>query len=94
VTGLLTMLGARGFASVFCEGGATLAAALLRANAVDRLVWFSAGMIMGADARHALDAMKVERLAHAPRFRRVHMEAAGPDIMSLWERDTRHDQEP
>ena len=84
---LLALAAAHGHASVFCEGGATLAASLVREGRVDRLVWFAAGVVLGADARGALDALGIERLADAPRFRHVSNEKVGADIMSVWDRE-------
>ncbi len=85
---LLAALGERGYASVFCEGGATLAAALVRADRVDRLVWVTAGTLLGGDARGALDALGLDRLAAAPDFRPLSSEAVGPDIWHVGARAT------
>ncbi len=84
---LLDAIAGLGHASIFCEGGATLATALLRADCVDRLVWFTGGTILGGDARRALDAMGINALADAPRFRQVSCEAIGPDTLCVWRRD-------
>ena len=40
LTAALAALGAAGLTRILCEGGGTLAAALLRENLVDRLAWF------------------------------------------------------
>ncbi len=85
-TALLAIAATHGHASVFCEGGATLAAALIREDRVDRLIWFTAGTALGHDARSALDTMGIDHLADAPRFRQVSVQATGPDTMSVWER--------
>jgi diaminohydroxyphosphoribosylaminopyrimidine deaminase/5-amino-6-(5-phosphoribosylamino)uracil reductase len=87
VPALLDAVAALGYASVFCEGGATLAAALMREDCVDRLVWFTGGAILGGDARRALDALGIDRLADAPRFGQVSCETIGSDTVSLWQRD-------
>ena len=84
---LLDAIAARGHAAIFCEGGATLATALLSADCVDRLVWFTGGTILGGDAHRALDALGIDRLADAPRFRQVSCETIGPDTMSVWRRE-------
>ena len=48
--GGLTALGAAGLTRVLVEGGAQLAASLLRADLVDRIAWFHAPAVMGGDA--------------------------------------------
>lgn len=83
---LLAAIATRGHASIFCEGGATLATALIRADCVDRLVWFTGGIILGGGARQAMDALGINALADAPRFRQVSTETIGPDTMSVWRR--------
>jgi diaminohydroxyphosphoribosylaminopyrimidine deaminase/5-amino-6-(5-phosphoribosylamino)uracil reductase len=51
LTDALAELGGRGINSLFCEGGATLAAALLAAGEVDELRLFVAPLILGGDSR-------------------------------------------
>ncbi len=80
----LEAIGARGVGTILCEGGGALAASLLAAERVDRLIWASAGLAIGADAHAAIGAMGIEALARAPRFTLHHQERAGPDIWSEW----------
>jgi len=82
----LGQLGAAGLTRVFCEGGGTLAAALLSAGCADALVTFSAGLAIGAEGRPALGAMGLDRLAAAPRFTLRETRAIGDDAMQLWDR--------
>ncbi len=79
-------LGAAGLTRIFCEGGGALGAALLGAGLVDRLIGFTAGLALGADARPALGALGVARLAKAPRFSLVETRAVDGDVLHLWER--------
>jgi diaminohydroxyphosphoribosylaminopyrimidine deaminase/5-amino-6-(5-phosphoribosylamino)uracil reductase len=67
------------------EGGAALAAALLRVGLVDRLAWFHAPAVMGGDGRPAADALPLDVLAAMPRFRRVSAVSLGPDLLSEFE---------
>jgi len=83
---LLAIAAAHGHAAIFCEGGATLAASLIREDRIDRLIWFTGGMVLGADARGALDPLNIARLADAPRFRQLSTERVGPDTLSIWGR--------
>ena len=46
---ILQALGGRGLTRVLVEGGATLAAAFLRAGRVDRVAWFRSGGLIGGD---------------------------------------------
>jgi diaminohydroxyphosphoribosylaminopyrimidine deaminase/5-amino-6-(5-phosphoribosylamino)uracil reductase len=85
--GMLSTLGARGVTRVLVEGGAGLASALLAAGLVDRLVWFHAPGVMGAEGWPATGPLGVAALARMPRFRRVATELVGEDVMSEFERD-------
>lgn len=78
------LLAAEGLTRVFCEGGGTLAAGLIRAGLVDRLALISAGALIGADGRAALGEMGLAALADAPRLTRVESRALGADVFSLW----------
>ena len=62
LTAALTALGTAGLTRVMVEGGGQLAAALLRADLVDRIVWFHAPSIMGGDGWPAVQAFGVETL--------------------------------
>lgn len=79
---LLGALGARGITRVLAEGGAALAAALLRAGLVDRLAWFHAPAVMGGDGRPAADALPLEVLQAMPRYSRTGLTPLGPDLLS------------
>ena len=84
---LLAALAARGVTRLMVEGGAALAAALLRAGLVDRLAWFHAPALLGGDARPALEALGLLRLAGMPRFRPVFRAATGDDMLAEFERE-------
>jgi len=79
-------LGRRGLTRVLVEGGGHLAAGLLRADLVDRLVWFRAATILGGDGLPAVAGFGLERLAEAPRFRRAAVEALGNDVVETYRR--------
>jgi diaminohydroxyphosphoribosylaminopyrimidine deaminase/5-amino-6-(5-phosphoribosylamino)uracil reductase len=74
-------LGRRGLTRVLAEGGAMLAAALLRAGLVDRLAWFHAPRLLGGDGLPAVAAFGVAVLDAAPRFRRLSLEEIGEDVL-------------
>jgi len=75
----LGALGTAGLTRVLVEGGAGLAAGLLRAGVVDRLAWFHTPGVLGADALAAVASLGIATLAAMPRFERVAAQAAGPD---------------
>lgn len=88
VADAMQVLAARGITRVFCEGGGMLAASLLNAGLVDRLVVFCAGRAIGAEGTPMLAAMGVSVLAHAPRFALHDVRQVGDDICHTWHRLT------
>jgi diaminohydroxyphosphoribosylaminopyrimidine deaminase/5-amino-6-(5-phosphoribosylamino)uracil reductase len=83
---LLGALAERGVTRLLAEGGAGIAAALLREGLVDRLAWFHAPAVMGGDGIPAAYPLPVEVLAAMPRFRRVASRPLGEDWLSEFER--------
>ncbi|MGZ9100456.1 MAG: RibD family protein [Brevundimonas sp.] len=83
VVASLAALKRRGVSSVLIEGGGQVAASFLRAGLVDRLEWFRAPILLGAEGRPCIAALALAKLADAPTFRRVSAEPVGDD---LWER--------
>jgi diaminohydroxyphosphoribosylaminopyrimidine deaminase / 5-amino-6-(5-phosphoribosylamino)uracil reductase len=81
---MLAALGQAGLTRVFCEGGGSLAAALISAGLVDELVVFTAGLGIGAEGRPGIAALGLDRLADAPRFRLVSVETVGADVLHRW----------
>ncbi len=82
----LEALGEQGLTRVFCEGGGSLAAALITEGLVDELVGFTAGVALGAEGRPSLAAMGVGALNEAHRFALVEARALGGDVMHRWVR--------
>ncbi len=80
-------LGTRGLTRVLVEGGAQLASALLRADLIDRLVWFHAPGVIGGDGVPALRGLGVEELAQMVSWSpQGAPEAVGADMVSCFER--------
>ena len=79
----LAALGGRGITRVLAEGGAGLAAALLRERLVDRLYLFEAPLLLGAEGLAGVGDLGVERLAEAPRWRRVAEVPLGDDRLTV-----------
>jgi diaminohydroxyphosphoribosylaminopyrimidine deaminase/5-amino-6-(5-phosphoribosylamino)uracil reductase len=86
LTALLHALGARGITRLLVEGGGRLAAALLTADLVDRLVWFRAAALIGGDGLPALADLGLDRVADAARFRRIAVVPVGGDIVETYRR--------
>jgi diaminohydroxyphosphoribosylaminopyrimidine deaminase/5-amino-6-(5-phosphoribosylamino)uracil reductase len=84
---VLEALGAQGLTRVFCEGGGALAASLLKADLVDEVVGYTAGLMIGADGVPGVAAMGLEKLANAPGFALIETRAVGGDVMHRWERE-------
>jgi diaminohydroxyphosphoribosylaminopyrimidine deaminase/5-amino-6-(5-phosphoribosylamino)uracil reductase len=82
----LQELGKRGITRVLAEGGAQLAAALLRGGLVDHLNWFRAPRLIGGDGVQAISAFGIDRLAAAPHFARTAIEALGEDSLESFRR--------
>lgn len=86
VTASLALLSTQGVSRVLAEGGGELAASLLGAGAVDRLEWFRAPIVLGAEGRPAVAALALDRLAEAPKWRRIALRELGPDVWESYER--------
>ena len=86
VVAILLALKRRGVSSVLIEGGGQVAASFLRAGLVDRLEWFRAPILLGGEGRPCVAALALAKLAEAPRFRRLAVEACGDDLWERYER--------
>ena len=82
----LGALAQHGITRLLVEGGGELAAALLRANLVDRLVCFRAPSLIGGDGVPVAAGFGLEQLAEAPRFRLLSSETVGEDRLEHYER--------
>ena len=82
----MRLLGARGLTRVLVEGGGRLAAGLLRAGLVDRLVWFHAPGVMGGEGVPAVGDLGLSRLVDMTRFRRIEISVLGRDLMETYAR--------
>ncbi|HGG05615.1 MAG TPA: bifunctional diaminohydroxyphosphoribosylaminopyrimidine deaminase/5-amino-6-(5-phosphoribosylamino)uracil reductase RibD [Aliiroseovarius sp.] len=83
----MTALADRGLTRIFCEGGGQLSASLLRAGLVDRLIGFTAGLVLGGDALASFGALGLAKLSEAPRFQLAKVQVLGADVMHVWQAD-------
>ncbi len=82
----MKLLAREGLTRILAEGGAALAAGLLRSNLVDRLAWFHAPAVMGADGWPAAQGFGVTKLHAMPRFVPVAQRRFGDDLLSTYRR--------
>ncbi|HEY1797406.1 MAG TPA: bifunctional diaminohydroxyphosphoribosylaminopyrimidine deaminase/5-amino-6-(5-phosphoribosylamino)uracil reductase RibD [Stellaceae bacterium] len=82
----LQVLGERGLTRMLVEGGGRLAASLLKADLVDRLVWMRAPMTIGGDGIPAIADLGLQQLAAAARFELVSSKRAGADVVETFRR--------
>ena len=78
----LAELAHAGLTRLLVEGGAQLAAALLRDDLVDRIAWFHAPTVMGGDGWPGAQAFGVTALAELHRFVRETVRPVGEDVLT------------
>lgn len=78
---VLKEVGRRGVTTVLLEGGATLAAAALRAHLVDHLVLFLAPMLIGGDGVPAVGSLAIRRPSRGIRLQQPRCDRAGRDLV-------------
>ena len=76
----LRRLAGKGITTVLVEGGGRIAAALLAAGLVDRLVWYRAPSAIGGDGRPAIAGLGVDELDAAPHFEKMATRPVGDDV--------------
>ena len=76
----------RGLTRLLVEGGSHIAAAMLNAGVVDRIVWFRAPSMIGGDGIPAVQGFGVDRIADLARFTRVSLQDAGDDVVEMYRR--------
>jgi diaminohydroxyphosphoribosylaminopyrimidine deaminase / 5-amino-6-(5-phosphoribosylamino)uracil reductase len=84
---LAAMKQAHGVDRLLIEGGGRVAASFLAGGMIDAIEWFRAPLLLGAEGRAGIGPLGVERLADAPRFRRLAVREVGPDLWESYERE-------
>lgn len=77
-----------GLTRVLVESGGNLAAGLIKADCVDRVVHFTAPLMMGDDGKAMVAALGVKQLSDMPRFERVSVLEIGEDIVITYDNKT------
>ncbi len=80
----LAALGERGITRLLVEGGGHLAAAFVRADLVDRLVWVHAPLLIGGGGIPGIAEFGLEVLSEAPSFERLSTETVGDDVLTVF----------
>jgi len=86
LTQVLARLAQHGLTRLLVEGGARLAAALLRDDLVDRLAIFRAPSLIGGDGLPAASGFGLERLAEMPQFVPMEIVELGLDRLETYRR--------
>jgi diaminohydroxyphosphoribosylaminopyrimidine deaminase/5-amino-6-(5-phosphoribosylamino)uracil reductase len=81
---ILRALASRGLTRVLLEGGGELAASFLAAGLVDRVAWFHAPRIIGAEGRPATGSLAAKMIADTPAFRLRAITEMGEDVLALY----------
>ncbi|GMR04976.1 MAG: bifunctional diaminohydroxyphosphoribosylaminopyrimidine deaminase/5-amino-6-(5-phosphoribosylamino)uracil reductase RibD [Thermodesulfobacteriota bacterium] len=74
-------LGRDNITSLLIEGGGRLAASAIKEGVVDKVMWFAAPLILGADAKPAVSDLSVSALKLAPRLSKVKARRMGDDLL-------------
>ena len=80
------ILGDEGITRAIIEGGGALAASFLKADLIDRVHSFRAGLIIGGDGRAAIGPLGLDRVDDAPRFMPHSARQVGADSEQLFVR--------
>jgi diaminohydroxyphosphoribosylaminopyrimidine deaminase / 5-amino-6-(5-phosphoribosylamino)uracil reductase len=79
-------LGDMGLTRMLVEGGAYLAAALLKERVVDRLEWLTSPSLIGDDGKPSLKSLGVELLSARPQFKHYGSKTLGNDRLESFVR--------
>lgn len=82
----MDMLTHHGIKTLLIEGGGTLAASFISRGLVDKIEWFRAPMILGAEGRPAIGTLALSDMADVYKFKRVSVTVIGDDIHERYQR--------
>ena len=82
---LAEMSGA-GVKTLMIEGGGRVAGSFLATGFIDRIEWFRAPLLLGADGKPGIGPLALKTLADAPKFTRVAVRETGADLWESYER--------
>ncbi len=85
ISDLAHKLAQNGLTRVLCEGGGQLAASLIQAELVDRLILHSAGLLLGSKGLSGIGALGFTSLADFPRFELQSIKQLDQDVETIWQ---------
>lgn len=85
---VLRKLADEGLTRVLVESGGKLAAGLIRAREVDRIVHFVAPSLIGGDGKAMIAELGLKKLEDAPHFKRTSIREVGKDIAVTYDKIT------
>ncbi len=80
----LEKIAARGVTRLLVEGGARLAASLMRARLIDRIEWFQSPKVIGGDGYPAIAGLGVKHVEKAPVFALRELISLGEDSLASY----------
>jgi len=77
-------LGTIGINNIFCEGGASLATSLLKANLIDEFISMTSGLLIGANGRSVVGNFDNLSISKLPILKLRESYKYGQDVVSIW----------
>ncbi len=84
---LLALLADQGLTRIMVEAGGKVLTSFLQSGLYDRLVWFRAPSLLGADGISAIGPLNLGQLKDKITLQRTSIRAIGPDLMEIYEKD-------
>lgn len=83
----LSCIASQGITRVMVEGGPALVSAFLKAGLYDRLLWFRAPLLLGAEARDAIGGLEIQTLDQACKPLLQERRILGSDLLEIYGRN-------
>ena len=77
-------LGTIGINNIFCEGGASLATSLLKADLIDEFISMTSGLLIGANGRSVVGNFDNLSISKLPILKLRESYKYGQDVVSIW----------
>ena len=77
-------LGTIGINNIFCEGGASLATSLLKADLIDEFISMTSGLLIGANGRSVVGNFDYLSISKLPILKLRESYKYGQDVVSIW----------
>ena len=84
IAAVLSALGERGVTRLLVEGGAKVITSFIQTGCFDRLLWFRAPSLIGAEGIPAIGPLALEKLALRPQFVRKEICPLGEDVLEIY----------